>query len=340
MNILCTSSKDQPYVKAFDLVLSEFSKVTYNLDAFFDKVGDYDYVMINWSDEIFGWNKVPTNANFEFVESVLDHWNKASKIIVTMHNFQPHTTNIQRILFNDLIYKSANIVIHLGHNSVSLFNRKYRNSSVEHIVVPHVRMKYLDDISREEARESFGFRDEDVVVLLFGSIRKREEYQLVRNVFDQWGNPHKKLLVSNYKDFSIRPIRLIKKYLDCFDRRVIKNRGRVDDDDIQRYFKASDIVFIPRIDTLNSGIICVSAFFERVAIGANVGNIGESLNRFRYPLFDVKSISSTVNALEKAYSLSKNGVGRRARRILDETCDPIVIRKTIKEKLISQILCQ
>lgn len=333
MNILCTSSINQQYVQSFDQVLNKFAKVSYQRDLFFKKSGDFDYVMINWPEELLGWGNTPTTKEILLIKEALDYWSSVSKIIVTMHNEVPHTMGLAIKKVSDLVYRSAHFIIHLGESSVAVFDEKYNNSSVKHLVIPHVKLDYINNISRLRARKSFGFTDKDVVVLVFGSIRKKEEYLFIKKVFEKWPQKNKKLLISRYRDFSIRPIRYIKKHLTWIDRKVIKNKVRVEDNEVQNYFKACDVVFIPRLDTLNSGIIPVAAFFDSIAIGGNIGNIEGALKYFNYPVFDVENINSAVDALDEAYSLSQSDHGLLARKILIKNCSPDVISKTLESYL-------
>ncbi|MDO6760245.1 hypothetical protein Q4566_08560 [Tamlana sp. 2_MG-2023] len=334
MNILCTSEIKDQYVKSFDKVLKKIAKVTYSKKSFFDKQGDYDFILINWPEELIGWGHSPNKKEIQDLQTTLYYWSKNTKIIVTMHNTCPHSHRVSVKTVSELIYKNANIIIHLGKASVSLYKKKYGEFSAEHIVIPHVQMEYLDIISKNEAREKFGFKKEDVVILVFGSLRKKEEYQFIRKVFTKWSNPNKKLLISKYKDFSIPPIRFIKKHiLPQKEKNVVKNTTRVDDKDIQNYFRSADIVFVPRLDTLNSGIVPVSAFFENIAIGGDIGNIQESLNLFNYPIFDVESATSATRALDTAYRLSQSNSGPLAKKILKEKCSPDAISKILKRFL-------
>ena len=82
----------------------------------------------------------------------------------------------------------------------------------------------------------------------------------------------------------------------------------MDDNDVQYYFKAADIVFIPRLNTINSAIIPVASFFKRVFVGADIGNIpgGKIALLFN----DAKKIVMVGNPrLLRKETIGKPGIG-------------------------------
>ena len=319
MNILCTSPLREPYVSSFDKVLSQFANVTYDRNMFFQKQGSFDFVFINWPEEIFDWNE-PSESELMETRLALEFWAKTSRIVVTMHNEVPHSGLRSQKALLEMVYEAAGIVVHLGRASINMFQQRYGFVGRSHLVIPLIEYEYPDTISVAEAREKFRYREQDVVMLVFGSIRTKEELKFVEKVFSEWRNPAKKLLVSNYFDFSIRPFRYLRKTLEIVDRRLTRHRGRVDDYDVQYYFKAADIVFIPRLSTINSAIIPVASFFRRVFVGADIGNIGETLRAMGNPCFIPGDVTSAVRALDDAYRLSHNDLGADNLRYVEENC--------------------
>jgi hypothetical protein len=68
---------------------------------------------------------------------------------------------------------------------------------------------------------------------------------------------------------------------------------------------------IPRIDTLNSGVVPLAFQFARVVVGPDIGNIGPMLKAAGNPVFDTASVSNCVSAIEAGLQLASAGLGRR-----------------------------
>lgn len=72
---------------------------------------------------------------------------------------------------------------------------------------------------------------------------------------------------------------------------------------------AADLVFIPRIDILNSGNVFLGLTFNKIVVGPAVGNIEEQLKELDLPVFDPKKRKSVIVALNKGISLSNQHNG-------------------------------
>ena len=83
----------------------------------------------------------------------------------------------------------------------------------------------------------------------------------------------------------------------------------IDECDLPYYMAASDVIFIQRKDVLNSANIPLAFLFHKIAIGPNVGNIGELLKSTGNPTFSPDNKTDIVRALKEARQLSAFGKG-------------------------------
>jgi hypothetical protein len=81
------------------------------------------------------------------------------------------------------------------------------------------------------------------------------------------------------------------------------------DEEVALHFAAADVVFIQRLDDLNSGNIPMAFLFRRTVLGPDCGNIGEWLQTTDNPVFDPADRNSVRLALIGALALAEEGKG-------------------------------
>ena len=70
--------------------------------------------------------------------------------------------------------------------------------------------------------------------------------------------------------------------------------------EIATYFMAADIVIIPRLNQLNSGLVYLAFTFSKIVVGPDIGNIGVILRKTGNFVFKPGDIDSYTLALQKA----------------------------------------
>ena len=66
---------------------------------------------------------------------------------------------------------------------------------------------------------------------------------------------------------------------------------------------ASDVVFIPRVKILNSGLLFLGLTFKKIVVGPKLGNVNEFLEYFNLPSFNPNDSKSIFNALSQGVSM-------------------------------------
>ena len=306
MKILMTGDPQEGYTCKFREVLETFADVTVSNSEFFHQTNEFDFVFINWPEELLFW-QLPTKEGIKKVSTALDFWKSKSKIVVTMHNEQPHFKQFGREM-TDLVYSSADIMLHLGRKSIETHRRNYQAKDIPHVVIPHVLFDYESHLSKAEAREKLGLSPNDSVVLVFGNMRHHDEVKFVNSVFRKLRLPNKNLVYSRYKYRGPRLVKGLQRSIHRFQKHIIRHETRCPDEMVQNYFLSADVVLIPRLDTLNSGIISVAAQFKRIVVGADTGNIGEVLREIKCPVFLPYDVDGAVFAVNEAFKLSQTAL--------------------------------
>jgi glycosyltransferase involved in cell wall biosynthesis len=139
-----------------------------------------------------------------------------------------------------------------------------------------------EKISKIEAREKLGIRNEELIVLFFGFIRKYKGLDILLDAmklintkhytgsFGQTHNP--KLLIAG--EFYDDP----KSYHEQIDRLGIKDQlmlhtGFIPDNEVKNYLCAADVVIQPYRNATQSGVTPLAYHFEIPMIVTNVGGL-------------------------------------------------------------------
>lgn len=329
--LLATNRQPNSYTAVLARSLSPHCHLTMGTDNFWLCLKRHDIVHFHWPEELFSWRHV-TRQGLIDLRALLEGFYSDCKIVVTMHNLQPHYDD--NPLFIDLyklLFGFAHAVIHFGNASIKLYQDVYSEvprfqpTPLVHRMIPHQSyQQVLKRIPQESARKTMGISEDRKLMVVFGSIRHEEEEALVLDAFRAAKVPKKSLLVSNWKFFYKARhrynlfLKMFYKLREVKWRRsqyAVFHHGLVGEDEIPNYLQAADIVFIPRKKVLNSGILPLAFTFGKVVVGPDTGNVGEWLRITGNPVFDPRSIRSLGQAVESAYALAGEGLGTKNARI-------------------------
>ena len=277
----------------------------------------FDVVHIQWPEALTRWRE-PSKEDFRFLESVFHRWkSQKTAIVTTIHNEFPHGSHTEsnKRLY-ELVFRNADAMVHLGERSKVVVQNRYGKDEdrVFHRVIPHGNYQwYSRDAPWGNARAQLGLPEDIFILLSFGRIRHRGELRLLlqaANCLKTWGGrlviagrlPH-----NSKKTFKYAATRLpvwLSSNVALFEQFV-------PDEKVSVFFEASDALFVPRVDALNSGNVALGYTFGKVVAGPDTGVIGEELQRLGNPTFDPHSKESIKQAVERARELSGTEQGNR-----------------------------
>lgn len=334
----------------FDEIL-EYTTNEFVFGSYKDYSCDFEIVNIHWPESIFNW-KEPTLEQLREFELKLRIWKKNSKIIYTIHNLFPHSgrTEIYDKLYN-VIAENTDLFIHMGEFSKSLFQEKYPYA--KHKILRHPLFeKTYRKIEKEWAREKLGIDKNAIVFISPGRIRNLKERKFVLKFFRSVDIKNKVLLATNmlsgYNKIEFPGKYKLKRWIDInkilekiFQNRYHKpkylfNYDFMDNERLSLYMAASDILFVPRIEILNSGLLFLGLTFEKIIIAPSRGNVTEHMKLFQLPIFEPNDFKSVERAACEAVYLLKEGEYVYDASIID-CFKPLNIAFEY-DKIVSQIL--
>lgn len=283
---------------------------------------EYDVIHVQWPETLFGW-RTPCAAELESLRRRLADVRRRAKIVYTRHNAESHnadagTAPILRELYA-VVESECDVMVHLGEASKIACERRPELQEKKHVVIPipvydEIYAPYLA-MDRAEVRQGLGIPFDRKVVLAFGHFRYEEERRLTADAFRSLAARDATLVAPGWnKPVSrLRPLSIMRvgcKTLLARTRGMrLGTKSLLPHEAVARYFAAADVVFIQRLDDLNSANLPMAFLFKKVVVGPDRGNIGYWLRKTGNPVFDPKDPAAAGSALRKALELASSGLG-------------------------------
>ncbi len=304
-----------PFVRTLENAIvdahNEVSFSSMKTDFWTDAIFDYDIVHIMWPNCFASAMRQGANLQ-ERLNTLKFH---GVKIVATCHNLVPHlSVDEYDKLSYKIVYRSADVIIHLGRYSKSLFEEQYSN--IKHVIIPHhvYDQIYTAIPNKEEALTHLHLKNA-VYAICFGLFRHPEEKTILLQAVKT--TPNIKYIANRFLDIPKGKIdkrwfrqRLKWVYYKLkYPNLILTGENFVTEEDLVYYYAVSDISFIQRLDTLNSGNVFLGMLMGNVIVGPDAGNTGEILTQSGNYVFQPHQISSVTSAMLSALSSVKQEKG-------------------------------
>ncbi|MEO7306585.1 MAG: glycosyltransferase [Ferruginibacter sp.] len=205
--------------------------------------------------------------------------NRHTKIICIADNIIPHEKRIGDKPFTRYFIKPVDAFITMSEKvlgDLRLFTTK------KSLLVPHpLYDNFGDKISKAAARKELGIRNEELIVLFFGFIRKYKGLDIlldaVQILKERTLIPNSKLLIPKlliagefYEDRKIYDEQI--KRLGIQEN-LLLHTDFIPDSEVKNYFCAADVVIQPYRNATQSGVTPLAYHFEIPMIVTNVGGL-------------------------------------------------------------------
>jgi hypothetical protein len=322
----CIPTPNNRFMADLKAGIEKYAEVVWDCDEFWNCNNHYDIVHIHWPEylsfEIESY--LPKTSPlppllWKRITDCFEYWKKNSSIIYTRHVQGPHTRDdaeFRELYRLTMTYCSA--VAHFGKFSIEQFKAFYPEINLSnHKVIPHHNYASLpNNATKQEARKKLRINKSSRVMLVFGAVKENEK-ELILEAFKAIPGNNKVVLSPGWKITrkSIKWIRMrewvfqYQKWIASQNKKHRKDLGFIDDNDAQYYCNASDFLFIPRTNELNSGNITFGCTFGLVVVGKDTADIGEILNETGNPVFRVGDSQSLKKAILSAIALADNNKG-------------------------------
>lgn len=313
-----SQSVSNPFIITLCEKLKKYNiDVTISLNELWSHIENYDIIHFQWPEAIYSWKRAISTEQVNKLLIILQKARKNGiKIVITCHNLKPHTIIDKNVIsLYDIIYRNGDLFLHMGSYSLNILKSQYPNA--KHYILPHHTYDTIYKFERQKdlCRSYLGIPENRFCILCFGEFRTDQERNLI---LELKGITQKSILFVTpgffrQKLLSKHPIKNIQNIIKAIKYRIkgIKySRKFINITDTERYFCATDIVMIQRVDILNSGNLPMAFAAGKVVIGPDKGNVGEILRQTGNPTFTPTNPYSIIDAINKAKELVSSGKGQ------------------------------
>ncbi len=177
-------------------------------------------------------------------------------------------------------------------------------------IIPHGHYKgaYADDVTREEARDRLGLPAEAKVISFVGWVRSYKGVWELYEAFTKLDEPDARLVIAGQAVDGAYAARLTAAAKG--DERIHLSLGFVEDDDLQLYLRAADVVAAPFLEIFTSGSVLLAMSFERAVIAPRRGCVTDVLDEQGGILYDADDPQGLEGALRTAMDVDLEAMGR------------------------------
>ncbi len=264
----------------------------------------WDVWHLHWPEHLINRPHQATNVSklVKFwIKLKLARFNKI-KIFWTVHNLRPHERNhtlVERIFWNLFLPNVDGIICMSELGKKQLIIEHSRAQSIPIFVIPHghYRGAYPDFIDRDKAREALKLSPREFVVTFFGQIRAYKGVTRLIRCFVQAQISNTRLLIAG-KPIDNAIMKEIKEAV-ATNPNVTLFLDFVDNNDIQNFLRATDLVILPYTEILNSGSALLALSFDRPILVPAIGSMAElrdSIGQDWVRLYDGELSAETISS--------------------------------------------
>ena len=230
------------------------------------------------------------------------------KIIWTVHNILPHDAILQdlQIKLRVELVKRCDAIHTMSNDTPEISEAFFTIPKNKIIQIPHPTYSsyYPNQSSRLESRYQLGLEADEFVFLFFGSIQDYKGLKDLVRAFTilQKVTDRKIRLIIAGKVYNQSSFESIKDEIDS-NQDIMLVQKRIDDKDVQHFFKAADICVCPYRITLNSGVAHLSHTFLTPVIGPNVGGFKDLISQGGGLLFEKLNNDDLLEKMKNSMDL-------------------------------------
>ena len=228
-----------------------------------------DLIIFDWWHPFFGF--------CHGVISSLIKKEYSNKILFITENVVSHEANRIDKFLTKIGLRNASMFLTLSKNVEEELSRFAKGKKIYRSELPIYDCYKNDDISEiSEYKNQLGINVDDQVILFFGYVRKYKGLDILLKAFPKilQKNPNTFLLVvGEFYDNPDSYFKLIEE-LNIRERVKVINQF-VPNEEVAKYYLASDVVVLPYRSATQSGILNVAYGFNKPVVVTNVGGLAE-----------------------------------------------------------------
>ncbi|HYO77459.1 MAG TPA: glycosyltransferase [Thermoanaerobaculia bacterium] len=218
------------------------------------------------------------------------------KVVWTVHDLQDHDNRNPRLdaMISRMTARFADaLIVHCDAVRALL-----RNANITTIRHGQLIDEYPNRVSRAEARRELGLTASDFVFLLLGWIRAYKGIAELVDAFERLELPETRLLLAG--SAPVGELRALVEQRARANPRIVFHPGGVDDERVQLYMNACDIVVLPYRRILTSGAPILAMSFAKPCIAIRRGCMDAMLDEEGSFLYEPEAADALLHTMQRA----------------------------------------
>lgn len=232
----------------------------------------------------------PDIVHLQLTKPIVDQFyvaalSKEFNTVLTVHDVRHHQSgniNNRKSFLRRLFHSVHLLIVHAAANKRQLME-EFSVPPERIVAIPHGVSSFRGNFcSREEARQALGLQQESSMVLFFGNIRENKGLDILLDAmhFVVMRHPSARLLIAGRIDHR----ESLKRYESLLtglglQNHVILRVGWIEDDIMEKYFLAADIVALPyKSFASQSGVLLQAYKYGKPVVVTDVGGLGETVS--------------------------------------------------------------
>lgn len=241
------------------------------------------------------------------------------RIVHTLHNLQNHAglwLRWERFMYGFFLKKC---------HKIRVYSEETRQTAIEQFSLLPERIKVIQDLpyhlyypntlSRNECRKRLSLKDDEFVYLFFGEIKPYKGVSDLIDAFSKIARPNDRLVIAG-KSYDSTFFAPIEKAAQANSSILLHHRF-IQDDEVQIFFNAADVVTLPFIRIDHSGSIDLTLSFRKPIVTLKTDATARMLAHQSTLLFETPSQLPTC--LKIAPELPLETIGDKNFAIADST---------------------
>jgi beta-1,4-mannosyltransferase len=263
------------------------------------------------------------------------------RLVWTVHNVLPHKCAMaeREVELRRGLIARADLVHVMAAQTRKLVSDLYEIPADKelHVPIPNYMNAYETYVSRDEARYQLGLWPDQIVYAFLGSIRPYKALDELIEAFDTVSrkDPGRHLLVAgNPSDEPGVDAFLDRCLLHPF---ISLHAGRVPPEEMQLFLRATDVVLLPYIRSLNSAVLMMALSFGLPVVAPEIGGMSELITPEVGRTYSGGDTAGLAAAIESADALVGNPAAREAALRIARAHDPIELSHRFARGLVERL---
>lgn len=240
---------------------------------------DLDVVHLHWPP-VFDFRPMTTLRLLRFVSRVRALKKRGVALVWTVHNAVPHESSFKwaDLLLARAIAGHASTLICHSDEAKQRIHALYRVPKDKISIIPHGNYigQYPNDLSREEARRQLEIAPQEIVLLSLGLIRPYKAVVELIEEFKKAAPENTRLLVAGRPTGGITEQTLAAAANGS--QKISIYPRFIEDDEIQVFLNAADIVAFTYKRSLTSGAILLATSFGKACLAFDTGAVRSAVS--------------------------------------------------------------